>query len=554
MARTIVCTCLLLCALLASAFAAGAGEGVSDEALRGAWRPALAGEDVSAAAGDETGWRTFSPELLTSHGAAAHGNWVLLWADNGWPAPPWVLEVGRPGRQDVTFFPPAGGPPQRGNLLRGDQGWPAHGRLAFMVDPVPGAGEPLRLHVDASQVTPAAMSYRIRPVAGYLAADARWLAFATACLSVMTTMAAMALLFGLWLRDSTFLAYVVYVMAYALILAGQSGYILNPLDWEWLAASVGAWARPVTAVTVVFAVIFLDRFADLARFLPRARMVLWGLAAATTGLSVAGSLPGMAGWSRGLINPLLILGGPLLMAMAAWSAWRGSRYATFFLIGWSPLLTVTVLGSLQLYGFFPGWAWVADAALAAGAFEAVVLSLGLAERNSLLRQERDRARVLADLDGLTGLLNRRAWNERMLPLDERVRQGKGGPLVLLFLDLDHFKQVNDRFGHATGDAALRLLADVLRRTVRRDEFIGRYGGEEFVVALPGTDGLHALEVAERIRNEFRESAATLAEGLSVSIGLAHLQAGEDVARVLERADAALYSAKAAGRDQVVLAD
>ena len=159
---------------------------------------------------------------------------------------------------------------------------------------------------------------------------------------------------------------------------------------------------------------------------------------------------------------------------------------------------MTVLGSLQLYGIADGWTWSDDAALGAGALEALVLSLGLADRSLALRRDRDHARRLADIDALTGLYNRRGWTDRVLALDEELRRD-GASYSVLFLDLDRFKELNDRLGHEAGDAALRTLATVMREELREQDIIGRFGGEEFVVALPGADRLHATRVAERIR-------------------------------------------------------
>src|SRR5690606_24833735 len=144
---------------------------------------------------------------------------------------------------------------------------------------------------------------------------------------------------------------------------------------------------------------------------------------------------------------LLILGGPLLLGTALAAAWRGSRYAAIFLLGWLPLLGITVLGSLQLYGIAGAWTWSSDAALVAGAFEAIVLSLGLAERAASVRWQRDQAQALADLDPLTEVLNRRAWHQQVQALIAADRAG----LSVLFLDIDRFKQINDRVGHDGGD-------------------------------------------------------------------------------------------------------
>lgn len=531
---------------------AGAAGGI---ALDGAWRPAAAGEVAAAVATTDARLQRFDPAQLHAFPPGEHGCWVLLRPASGqWPPAPWVLEVKSPGLQQVTLTMQGEQEPRSARLMQVSAGaWPAHGQLAFPLASMPAAGAPLRLLVDARGVIPSAMSFAVVAVADHLRGDADWLAFASACLAIMAAMAVMAAFFALRLRDPTFAYYAVFVLAYALILALQAGYAFDPLDWQALAAAPRAWGRIATALTVVFAILFLDRFADLRRHARIARTPLLGYACAIAALATASvlPLPGVDALARMLVNPLLIVGGPLLLGASVLAACRGSRHAVFFLLGWTPLLAVTVLGSLQLYGVAPRWTWSDDAALGAGAFEALVLSLGLADRSLALRRDRDLARRLANIDPLTGLYNRRAWSERLLALEEAMRR-RGQPLSVMFLDLDRFKALNDRFGHGAGDAALRTFASTMREELREQDKIGRYGGEEFVIALPGADGAHSVQVAERIRGRLQQRARQDPHGANptVSIGVATMRVDEDMANLLRRADEAMYAAKAAGRNRI----
>jgi len=170
-------------------------------------------------------------------------------------------------------------------------------------------------------------------------------------------------------------------------------------------------------------------------------------------------------------------------------------------------------------------------------------------------------RILTDLryrsrhDGLTGLLNRRAMEETLLAQMQRSRR-TGEPFAVLMLDLDHFKTVNDRHGHATGDRALKHTAAVLKAELREVDAVGRFGGEEFLVLMPGATVETALPVAERLRAALltgapRVEGATLL--LSASTGIAQWrESDEDTSRLVMRADAALYRAKQRGRDCVVV--
>jgi two-component system, cell cycle response regulator len=160
---------------------------------------------------------------------------------------------------------------------------------------------------------------------------------------------------------------------------------------------------------------------------------------------------------------------------------------------------------------------------------------------------------LAYRDELTELPNRRGASRQIDVLISRARR-HGHQLALLLIDADRFKAVNDQHGHATGDVVLRELSARLRERVRREDVVGRWGGEEFVVALPETSPEGAAAVAESLRAGVAGSPV-LADGLSldvtVSIGVA-AWTGHDLDDLVARSDQALYAAKAGGRDQVVL--
>ncbi|KRA99026.1 hypothetical protein ASD83_00325 [Devosia sp. Root685] len=156
----------------------------------------------------------------------------------------------------------------------------------------------------------------------------------------------------------------------------------------------------------------------------------------------------------------------------------------------------------------------------------------------------------ANTDSLTGVLNRRALFDRF----GATRQPSS--IAVLMFDLDHFKQVNDRFGHAQGDRVLERFADVLRQELRTSDVASRIGGEEFCVVLIDIDQETAQAIAERIRQAFADLAVAIDDkGLiaTVSIGLAIPATDEDFSALLNRADAALYQAKNGGRNQVRLA-
>ncbi|WP_225584866.1 MULTISPECIES: sensor domain-containing diguanylate cyclase [unclassified Acidovorax] len=158
---------------------------------------------------------------------------------------------------------------------------------------------------------------------------------------------------------------------------------------------------------------------------------------------------------------------------------------------------------------------------------------------------------LARTDPLTGLRNRRAFDDS-LELELAVVERTRSPLSLLMLDVDHFKQINDNFGHAAGDKVLRSIAQVLSGCVRIIDIVARVGGEEFAVILPHTDATGAHEVAQRMRVAVAQ-ASWLCQPTTISIGAASLRDAESARSLFARADAALYAAKRSGRNRVVAA-
>jgi len=167
----------------------------------------------------------------------------------------------------------------------------------------------------------------------------------------------------------------------------------------------------------------------------------------------------------------------------------------------------------------------------------------------------DEVQRLATLDGLTGTYNRRHFMELAHLAFESARRF-GQPLTAVMLDVDHFKSINDEYGHHVGDQVLRTLAERCRSTLRTIDVLGRYGGEEFAILLPGTTRRNAATIlAERIRHRVAEELVHTDAGpvgVTVSVGVAAMEpTTRNPEELFKRADAALYEAKQAGRNRVV---
>jgi diguanylate cyclase (GGDEF)-like protein len=267
----------------------------------------------------------------------------------------------------------------------------------------------------------------------------------------------------------------------------------------------------------------------LRRLSPRVRLAL---AVLLTGALAVGDLASGSELSFALLY-LIPLGG-----LAWYNGQRGARLLT----------AVSALGWLAdgLIGAFHLGVAIWNTAIRTGFFLIVIMLIGR------LRQAYELQRTLAGHDSLTGLANFRtlstALGQRLTP-----RRLGDGLLTVAYLDLDNFKQVNDRLGHAAGNTVLLMVADAIRSTLRADDLSARVGGDEFVVVLTDCDEPLARSVLERLRAAIQARSDADRLGISASIGAVCLAAyPEQVDTVLQRADAALYRAKLAGKNCIVV--
>jgi diguanylate cyclase (GGDEF)-like protein len=165
-------------------------------------------------------------------------------------------------------------------------------------------------------------------------------------------------------------------------------------------------------------------------------------------------------------------------------------------------------------------------------------------------------RLEAWYDPLTGCLNRRAFNNQ-LEHDIAVSMRYNNPLSIIMFDIDHFKKINDTYGHFAGDIVLKEIVKLTLSTVRKSDYIARFGGEEFIIVLPNTDIHNASLLAERLRKRFKEYKIKIGETaitITSSFGVAEFKKGYTKERMIQEADEMLYQAKALGRDRVCYSD
>ena len=388
--------------------------------------------------------------------------------------------------------------------------------------------------------------------------------------------------------EPAYIYYVLYVAMFGFFTVGLTGWGYKHLWPE--AVDFQQYGLAIFIILGgVFVCRFIHHFLDLPHKAPRIGYLLTG--AAVILLIQLFLLP--------LLSYQIVVQMALVMTMAIslialytgvllWQ--QGEIAARYFTIAWSAFLIAVIFATLEKFGVLPLWIW-AEVFLPAGmALEVILLSLALGERINSEKQNRLQAQqevieiqlkhqeelehkvaertveleevnakleVLAVTDGLTGIFNHRYFLERganAIKIAQRYRH----PIALIMLDIDHFKLINDTYGHAAGDAVLKHLVATCCRMNRETDVFGRLGGEEFGILLLETPAASAYAVAERLRCEIEDSSIDY-EGTAITItasqGVHTIESAEQyptIEQMLKAADDALYRAKEAGRNRVVM--
>jgi diguanylate cyclase (GGDEF)-like protein len=511
-------------------------------------------EDCSAVEavrrGAEPGWQALTTD--TPHDR--HHAWVRLPLPPAWPSQMLVLPTVA-ATQLTTYLPGVAEPVRRDvHMPTPPHVGTSYWHSVLMLAPAPGE---VLLCLQGRRIEPAAVT--LVPAERQIERELDVRTLLSVSMAVILAMSAFALAFWVTLRDGVYLRYLGHLLA-VLLFAGLNEWSLArflvdlpgaPLPMLYLRAFSMALSA---ALTLAFARQFLElgqRAPRLDRILGR---IVWTLLlfGALEVLALAGTSP-MLSWILLVENLLAGACVVLLGSVVLRLAWQGQRQALYFCVAWTPfllvvltsvVLTVTGAESAQVVRLWQ---------LPAAAFEAFLLSVGLADRALALKRERDAALHQAEHDALTSVLNRRGFECR---LKQRLDERAAG--TLLVCDLDHFKRINDRWGHPAGDRCLQVFVERAARVLPRSAELGRLGGEEFAILLRES-GPAAHGLAERLRLEVSEVPVVVNSdviALTVSIGLVGIAAGteDEMGRLFERADAALYSAKTEGRNRVVDAE
>ncbi|MFZ3186148.1 MAG: diguanylate cyclase [Pseudomonas sp.] len=353
------------------------------------------------------------------------------------------------------------------------------------------------------------------------------------------------------LRDRSYLYYSIYLSLFALLNFAYSGH-----GFAWVWPNNPLLQNHIILICMVLfgcsGLAFASSFLDLAQNAPKALRLLKALAA----IGISGLLISLL-LGQQSIEALLAFGFSLVatvsMALLGVTPLRhrrvaGRYYQAATLCG----MLGAVITTLTVWGALPFTGWNYGAVKIGIILQATLLALGLSLKVRQQQTEKLHAERLAEHDPLTGLLNRRGFNQQAATLwSSGLRNQR--PLSLIMLDLDHFKRLNDQYGHDLGDQALEAVAKLLERSCRTGDLTTRWGGEEFLLLLPETDLAEALALAERLRLAIQAITLQTSDQqvcLSGSFGVAARTHQQQLEQLINEADRHLYVAKQGGRNQV----
>lgn len=345
-----------------------------------------------------------------------------------------------------------------------------------------------------------------------------------------------------------------YALALGSILFCNFAYTGHGVSWLWPKSP--DFQRYVILVSMVaynvLGLMFAARFLVLSENAPRALIAIrWlcGLGLASMALAVMMGSQSLAALVAFVCMGAFTVGMFLLGILTVWRRKASGRYflfATFF-----GMLGVAST-AFSVWGKIPFTPYTFHASETGLVIEATLLGLALANWMRQNQHARHQAEQVARQDALTQLNNRRAFMEFAAPyMDTAERHER--PMSLVMMDIDHFKSINDRYGHKAGDLVLVAVADLLKKHCRTSDIVARWGGEEFILLLPETDAKQAFNHSERLRLAITRISIPVGEetiSLTASFGIAERSADLSLDRMIELADAQLYKAKGSGRNSV----
>jgi diguanylate cyclase (GGDEF)-like protein len=456
--------------------------------------------------------------------------------------------------------------------------------------PIPTTTEPVTAYIRVQSEGSVQVPLKVTDAADLITSEQVDYGWQSLFLGIMIAMAFYNSFIFVLVRNPAYLWYVLTVVASALVVLNFNGLLFQ---WVWPDTPImnRYFTAPVIAANILFAAMFAISFLQIRRFSPIAFRIMQLVVAA----SLFGVVFGLVGGYQAstVYVSLLAVFVTVLSFVVGLVVWRkGQVLAKYYIIAWTPLLVGHLTNAISKIGVIPR-SPLTDAAPQIGvALLVMLMSFALASRINLERKRRqeaqertmevqrqanltlearvqarteeleqanDRLKALTITDGLTQVANRRRFDDCLATEFNRACR-HGYPLSVILLDIDHFKTLNDNHGHLIGDDCLISVASACSKLIHRSgDLLARYGGEEFVVLLPDTPEAGALAVAERLRQAAASAPLpTGSEGqplsLTISLGVATAvpTRNQVITDLVKHADEALYAAKDAGRNRVMV--
>jgi diguanylate cyclase (GGDEF)-like protein len=459
------------------------------------------------------------------------------------------LTIDRPSRREIELWRPGDDLPLRRSIYGPDTDLNHSTRM--IVFPLPRGlrkGDCLYLRMLAADV----MSSRveIQPLARVQREDMMHVGLRSVVLTAMGVIAVLAFGFWIGLRERGY-AYLGLTLVLQILTLTSDGGEMRVVPWLNEIAPDSRTNIVLNTAAVLASIRFLIFFLGLRTTQPKAARLLDWCSISLGGLLLVSLFRTWKYSARfGNLNLLVVVA--LVLYCTVVAVWRRQREAYFLLLAWLPLMLLLVALVGANHQWWPEFSWLEYTFPVGLAFGGLGLLLGLTSKLQQLRRDRDTANRLATYDSLTGAMTRAAISQSLRnAVDSAHRSHR--PLSVVFFDIDHFKRINDEHGHRVGDETLRIVSLRTRNRLRAYDLFGRYGGDEVLVVLADTHLRDAVRVAEHLRESVSGSPLSIDGRLlpvSLSLGVAELMPDETPEQLLERADAALYASKSAGRDRV----
>lgn len=402
---------------------------------------------------------------------------------------------------------------------------------------------------------------------------------------IMALLMLAALVAYIYIRQFIYLSYALYLFSFGLFQLSLNGFGYQYIwsDSGILVNAINAFAMSLVVICgLLFAGTFLRVWAQFKQL-----EVVYYLVLGMSGVTLLLSLLGISGMAIRIAAFTGLLFAPLVLLTAILAVISGNRSARFFLLAWSVFLSGIFITCLNYFGILDNTFLTYNAMQIASLLEILILAYVLVnnlhsvndqKRSATLaakhlleqlnhdleekvairtRELNERNQMLSDLalrDSMTGLLNHNSIIDRLdLMLKNAVRYGH--KLSVAMIDIDHFKSINDSYGHQAGDAVIRRVAEVIEKSIRRSDSCGRYGGEEFLVVFSQASADKAYERAEKIRREIMNISISEINDFQItaSIGISEFNDSHPQLDLLKQADNALYRVKQSGRNNTFLA-